>query len=86
MKMGVGQGSKCSCGGDEQAITETINMPWTHAVMLTDALPARFRWERLPSPDFKLDSPEPSQGTVILLMEWKGEGAEQKEIFVAEPT
>ena len=47
MQMGVGRGSKCSCGGDEQAITEAINMPWTHAVMLTDALPARLRWEGL---------------------------------------
>lgn len=42
-----GAGEKCSCGGDEQAIIETVNMPRTHAVMLTDALPARLRWEGL---------------------------------------
>ena len=30
---------------DEQAVTVTVNMPGTHAVMLTDALPARLRWE-----------------------------------------
>lgn len=31
--------------GDEQAVTVTVNMPGTHAVMLTDPLPARLRWE-----------------------------------------
>lgn len=44
---GGGQGSRRSCGGEEQAVAGTVNMPGTHAVMLTDALPERLRREGL---------------------------------------
>lgn len=36
---GGGARNKCSCGGKEPAVTEAINMPWTPAVTLADALP-----------------------------------------------
>lgn len=48
--------------------------------------PGKLRWEDSWNPDFKLESPEPSQGTAILLMEWKrgGRRDERKKIFVAK--
>lgn len=47
--------------------------------------PGKLRWEDSWNPDFKLESPEPSQGTAVLLMEWEGGGRrdERKKIFVA---
>jgi hypothetical protein len=58
--VGEGRGGTCSCPGNEQAIIETVNMPWTHTRMLTDALLASSDGRDSWSPDFKLDSPEPA--------------------------
>lgn len=41
------QGSQRSCGGEEHAVPGTVNMPGTHAVMLTDTLPERLGREGL---------------------------------------